>query len=119
MKVKPAIALLCLLALSQGCGSHPGIKKLAESSVILAFGDSLTAGTGANTTESYPAVLAGLIGCRVVNAGVPGEESSDALLRLPAVLQKESPLLERIGEAAVNCGNTGNHFSTDIAGIWD
>jgi len=30
-----------------------------------------------------------MLGCRVVTAGVPGEESSAALRRLPIVLQKE------------------------------
>ena len=89
MKVKPSIAVLCLLVLSQGCGRHPRIARLSESSVVVAFGDSLTAGTGASITESYPSVLADMIGCRVVNAGVPGEESSAALRRLPTVLQKE------------------------------
>lgn len=91
MKISLSIALLALLVLSPGCGSQPGIKRLSESSVVLAFGDSLTAGTGAGRTESYPAVLAGPIGCRVVNAGVPGEETPAGLLRLPAVLQKEQP----------------------------
>jgi len=89
MKVISSIGVLCLLVLSQGCGSHPRISKLSESSVVCAFGDSLTAGTGASITESYPSVLADMIGCRVVNAGVPGEESSAALQRLPTVLQKE------------------------------
>jgi len=89
MKAKPYIFLLLLLLLSQGCGRQPKIAKLSGSSVVVAFGDSLTAGTGANKNESYPAVLADLIGCRVVNAGIPGEESSEALLRLPSVLEKE------------------------------
>jgi lysophospholipase L1-like esterase len=87
------IAMLCILLLAQGCGSHPRIARLTESSVVLAFGDSLTAGTGASNTESYPAVLADMLGCRVVNAGVPGEESSDALVRLPKVLQGEKVAL--------------------------
>jgi len=89
MKTAMPIAVLCLLGLALGCSRHPRIVRLSESSVVVAFGDSLTAGSGASTTESYPSVLADLIGCRVVNAGVPGEESSAALQRLPAVLQEE------------------------------
>ena len=90
--------MLCLLLLSLGCGRHPRIAKLSQSSVVVAFGDSLTAGTGAGKTESYPSVLAGIIGCRVVNAGVPGETSSDGLRRLPTVLQQEKAVLVIICE---------------------
>jgi len=89
MKVKPSTALLCLLLLSLGCGRHPKIARLSESSVVCAFGDSLTAGTGASINESYPSVLSDMLGCRVVNAGVLGEESSAGLQRLPTFLQKE------------------------------
>jgi acyl-CoA thioesterase I len=88
---KASIAVVCLLALSPGCGKHPGIVKLSDSSVVVAFGDSLTAGTGASRAQSYPSVLAELIGCRVVNAGIHGEDSSEALRRLPAVLKAERP----------------------------
>lgn len=89
MKANLSIAILCLIVFALGCGRQPKIGRLSESSVVLAFGDSLTAGTGASSAESYPSVLADMIGCRVVNAGVPGEESSAALQRLPTVLQKE------------------------------
>ena len=83
------IVLLALLALGPGCGNHPRIAGLTESSVVLAFGDSLTVGEGASATENYPAVLAKRLGCRVVNAGVSGETSSEGVLRLPAVLRQE------------------------------
>lgn len=87
-----AIALV-FLAVFRGCGNPSTIARLSECSIVVAFGDSLTAGTGASAAESYPSVLSELLGCRVVNAGVPGEKSSEALLRLPSVLEKEKPTL--------------------------
>ena len=81
---------LCLATLA-GCGSRPRIAKLTGDSVILAFGDSLTEGTGAEAGESYPERLADLTGCRVVGAGVPGEETPAARRRLPEVLRKVKP----------------------------
>lgn len=61
--------------------------------VVLALGDSITWGTGAAPDTSYPAVLAGLTGWQVVNAGVPGDTSAGALARLPGLLQEHSPQL--------------------------
>ena len=98
MKITVFIAACCLIILSLGCGRQPQIIKLSESSVVVAFGDSLTAGTGANAAESYPSVLANILGCRVVNEGIPGEESSAALKRLPMILKKEKADLVLICE---------------------
>lgn len=66
-------------------------KTLRSDAVILAFGDSLTYGNGASFKESYPSVLARRIERKVINAGIPGELSSDALARLPAELEKHHP----------------------------
>jgi acyl-CoA thioesterase I len=86
--------LFCLITLCSACTQPvPRIARLAPDAVILAFGDSLTFGTGANTPESYPAVLAGLTGRRVINAGIPGELSAEGAQRLDALLDREHPQL--------------------------
>lgn len=88
-------ALLPLLfMLLAGCGSSsPQLSKLAVSDVIVAFGDSLTYGTGAADHESYPAMLSQLINRQVVRAGVPGEVTAQGLHRLPQVLEEHRPRL--------------------------
>lgn len=83
-----------LIAVLAGCGSKaPQLTKLGASDVIVAFGDSLTYGTGAAENESYPAVLGQLIGHNVVRAGVPGEVTAQGLQRLPEVLEEYKPKL--------------------------
>jgi lysophospholipase L1-like esterase len=82
----------CFLILCcAGCGLSPKIERLAEDSVILAFGNSLTAGTGALKEESYPAVLEQFVGCTVINAGVSGETSAEGFVRLPSLLEEFKP----------------------------
>ena len=79
-----------------GCGhdeAAPPLWRLAEGAVVLAFGDSLTHGTGAQAQESYPVLLEEIIGRRVVRSGVPGELSEDGLARLPGELEAHSPRL--------------------------
>jgi GDSL lipase/acylhydrolase domain protein len=77
------------------CGSKSGKKqtKIAADSTILALGDSLTYGYGASPAESYPAQLQKLTGWDIINGGISGDTSAQALSRLPALLQRKPKLV--------------------------
>jgi lysophospholipase L1-like esterase len=66
------------------------IQILSQQDTILAFGDSLTFGYNAQSSQSYPAVLSKLSGLKIINAGILGETSEDGLKRLPALLETHS-----------------------------
>jgi len=71
---------------------------VAAGATVLALGDSLTFGTGAGGEQSaYPAVLARLTGWQVINAGVPGDTTAQALARTPALLEAHRPALVLLG----------------------
>lgn len=84
---------LALITLLSGCSDPPPrqFAALPEEAVVLVVGDSLVAGTGASRDDAWPAQLARSTGWTVVNAGVPGATSSDALARLPDLLDAHRP----------------------------
>ena len=92
--MKRLLFTLLLFTALAGCGEKvPRVAALGPNDVIVAFGDSLTYGTGAAEAESYPAVLAQLINRNVVRAGVPGEMTSGGLARLAGVIEEHRPAL--------------------------
>lgn len=95
--VMARILIIAALLVLMGCGQETPLNPLPKQAVILAFGDSLTHGTGAGRGEGYPEVLTALSGHKVVNAGVPGEETDAGLGRLPRVLEEVQPALVIIG----------------------
>jgi acyl-CoA thioesterase-1 len=111
--MKRLAILLVFIVACAGCGPKvPRIPQLGPNDVIVAFGDSLTFGTGASESESYPAVLAQLINRKVVRAGVPGETTAGGLARLEEVIDEHRPkliiislggndMLRKVGDAEV------------------
>lgn len=87
------VIAVCVAVLLAACDRAPTLPRLSSHDVIVAFGDSLTHGTGASDDTAYPAVLAALTGRTVVNAGVPGDTTASALERLPGVLAEHQPRL--------------------------
>ena len=86
--------LLLTAALLTACSKKaPKHNALPRGSAVLALGDSLTYGYGANPAESYPARLAELTGWTVTNGGVSGDTSAQALARLPELLREHTPRL--------------------------
>jgi len=78
--------------------------------IIVAFGDSLTAGAGVTSGESYPAQLQEKLTLagyryRVVNAGVSGDTAAGALRRVDWVLKSKPEIV--IVELGANDGLRG------------
>lgn len=73
------------------CSDTGKLQPLAADATILAFGDSLTYGTGTSRDKAYPAVLESLISHKVINAGVPGEISKTGISRLSRLVERYRP----------------------------
>ena len=87
------LAIALFSTLLSACSKAPKLPLLEANATVLAFGDSITFGTGAASDESYPSKLQSLISRKVIAAGVPGEVSADGLARLPQALDEHQPSL--------------------------
>jgi len=91
--------------------TEPEIKEVVDTRpVIVAFGNSLTAGLGVEERENYPAKLQKKLDdagyeYRVVNAGVSGDTSAQGLNRLSAILSLKAKIV--ILELGANDGLRG------------
>ena len=98
MKLRGRFLMLAGIGLSAtisvtGCGSEPQQDILPAGSTVVALGDSLTYGYGANPKTAYPTVLAELSKWNVVNAGVNGDTSADVLTRVNEITEQNPDLV--------------------------
>jgi acyl-CoA thioesterase-1 len=83
--------------------------------VIVAFGDSLTSGPGLSAGQTYPALLQQRVSAeghryRVVNAGVTGDTTGEALARINGALVPETRIM--ILALGINDGLRGVPIAT-------
>lgn len=95
IKLIAALAVIALIFLVATRESKDNLSyiELKRDATILAFGDSITYGYGVMQKDSYPAQLQKKTGLRVINAGISGEESSEGLSRLSALLVNKPDLV--------------------------
>ena len=68
-----------------GCSKQEPKNYPNSNTDIIAFGDSLTYGYGADEDKSYPAYLSQMIGRDVINLGVSGDTSAMGLDRIKEI----------------------------------
>ncbi len=91
------VATLVIWA-AAGCNGQNPASPGQATPVIVAFGDSLTSGPGLRSDETYPALLQQRIASdgrehRVVNAGVSGDTTAEALLRFDDALPGDTRIV--------------------------
>ncbi|MDP2927195.1 MAG: GDSL-type esterase/lipase family protein [Candidatus Omnitrophota bacterium] len=92
-KIKLRLVFVIPLIILCGC-AKPEIRNLdAKGSSIICFGDSITFGYGANSGEDYPTALGKLVRLSVVNSGVDGDTTFEALERLENDVLDKDPRL--------------------------
>lgn len=92
-KIDKWLIIFVMLTLLSCSKENINAQLLPYNAIILAFGDSITYGYGANKGEDYPALLATIIGRKVINAGISGERADQAKSRIAETLQKNKPQL--------------------------
>lgn len=86
------IMLVCLAALI-GCAKRE-IKNINSQGInIICYGESITYGYGVNPADAYPLALAKMTSIPVINAGIDGDTSSEALKRIDNDVLDREPLL--------------------------
>lgn len=89
LRLLPLLFALWLAA----CSEAPKFSPLPAGAVVLAFGDSVTFGTGAASGADYPTQLGALTGWDVRNHGVPGDTAQAARERIRAAIAETRPAL--------------------------
>jgi len=91
--LRQIVLLVAAIVLIAACSAKTKEQALPTGSRVLALGDSLTQGAGVTREQAWPDLLASKTGWMVVNGGVNGDTSEQALQRLPDLLEQHNPAL--------------------------
>jgi len=113
------VSLLLLVLQLASCAAAPAAPA-AEERVIVAFGDSLTAGLGVDAGRTYPALLGERLkregyDYRVINAGVSGDTTAGGLRRVDWALRLKPEIV--ILELGVNDALRGQKLTAVRANL--
>lgn len=76
---------------------YPIENRNATGDVIVALGDSLTYGTGAQRGEDWPSIVSRHCNCTITNKGVPGDTTAEAYARLESDVLALDPKIVIVG----------------------
>lgn len=93
MKRRTVLGLLVASIVLTACGKLAQLQTIQPGKTVLAFGDSVTFGTGASAGEDWPTLLANQTGWAIVNAGIPGDTAEAGKQRIEALLDEHQPAL--------------------------
>ncbi len=65
--------------------------QISANTKIIAFGDSLVAGVGATSGNDFVSVLSRRIGAPIINSGISGDTTADALARVDRDVVNQNP----------------------------
>jgi acyl-CoA thioesterase-1 len=117
--MRGSVSLLLLVLQLASCAAVP-TAPAAEERVIVAFGDSLTAGLGVDAGRTYPALLGERLkregyDYRVINAGVSGDTTAGGLRRVDWALRLKPEIV--ILELGVNDALRGQKLTAVRANL--
>ncbi|BCD90457.1 hypothetical protein fh0823_05960 [Francisella halioticida] len=88
-----AIYLIYFIFFTTNYNNWHIINSEPKGETIVAFGDSLTAGYGVGKKNNYPSQLSKMINQPIINMGVSGETTQQALERINSVLAKDPKIV--------------------------
>lgn len=93
MRRRLFIKALFLAGCVAACGRDAKLPAIPSGAPVLAFGDSVTFGTGAAPGEDWPTLLGGMSAWRITNAGIPGDTAEAGKERIQSLLDEHQPTL--------------------------